>query len=506
MKIHGDGTWKYDFICSLCEACACAMYLQGTGLRTASGPFDWIAGMDFLSRAELIAAGFDGFLEKEDLVAQEWGVGNATDPNCDAFANKRNGLLFLHDFPRNVPLDDSFGNVREKYRRRIERFESRLRSGGRTLLVWVSRKSPMPEDVVLKGCDMITGLYGKGVDFLFVENDAGIPSRKSEECCLEGGRIRRIKLNMSGFHKIMGDVGYIASIFLQYGLTETGKRDSDRKLDRFALIRTAEAEERKMRKRKLRRKLRSAAGCIARLPHFLMARLRRRRYDNILMLGYNCELAFRAVCSWGGVDSGVFSWSSCRSLDDLISALGSFQEIGRHGWKDFKVETPLHVCTCSGLGFHGRAKTDVLAPNGKIDEEAIAADRRELESRLEYLKGKFLAKLRDDKPTLVMYKVWPKDCKKGIAEKLSALRSRLEMMGGRNFQLLAVCERSFVPAFAGKGSDLILRSVEKFNPNDDVTSRKLGDPMGWKILFTEFAPSGKFVSGEKKFKFEEEKP
>ena len=42
----------------------------------------------------------------------------------------------------------------------------------------------------------------------------------------------------------------------------------------------------------------------------------------------------------------------------------------------------------------------------------------------------------------------------------------------------------------------------KYNPNADVTSRKLGDKLGWRIIFTEFQPAVK-KKQTKKFKFEE---
>jgi len=53
-----------------------------------------------------------------------------------------------------------------------------------------------------------------------------------------------------------------------------------------------------------------------------------------------------------------------------------------------------------------------------------------------------------------------------------------------------------------ENENIITRYVMKYNPNDDVTSRKLGDTWGWRIIFTEFQPAVK-KKQTKKFKFEE---
>ena len=500
MKIHGDGTWNYDFICSLGIDCSCAMYLQGTGLRTSSGPFDWLTKAGFSERAELVASGFEGFLRKDDLRPVSRGTGAAYDPRCDAYVNEATGLLFLHDFPAGVPLEESFPEIKEKYDRRIRRFEERLRAAERSLLVWVSRRMPMSDDVVVAGCARITGRYGRNIDFLFIENDSSMPPGKCEEH-RPAENIRRLRVDMTGSHPVMGNVKHVASLFADYNLTDSGKAYSTKPLDRNRLVRDFESEERNRRKKKRSRNLKKHMRSILCAVRWLPARLRRRRYANVLMLGYNCELAFRAVCSWGGVDSGVFSWSACVSLDGLIAALRGFDNIGRCGWKPFKTVNPLHYCSATNVGFHGRAPAERLAPGGVIDEAAIAEDRRELESRLEHLKEKFLRQLREDRSTLVVYKAWTKDCVPGISEKIIALKRELEAMGGRSFELLVVCERKAASAFDGVHPEFMLRTVEAYNPNDDVTARRLGDPSGWRLLFAEFAPET--VKGRgKSFKFD----
>ena len=58
-----------------------------------------------------------------------------------------------------------------------------------------------------------------------------------------------------------------------------------------------------------------------------------------------------------------------------------------------------------------------------------------------------------------------------------------------------------VAALVPGGEGRFIRSVRAFNPTNGVTRPELGDPVGWKAVFTEFAPE-KVVKSAKRFKFE----
>ena len=58
----------YHFIFSMGGACSCASTLIRKGLRKSSGPFDWIAGSDFIARSEFLTTDFAHFIDKDDLV------------------------------------------------------------------------------------------------------------------------------------------------------------------------------------------------------------------------------------------------------------------------------------------------------------------------------------------------------------------------------------------------------------------------------------------------------
>ena len=64
---------NYDFVFGLGRACACTQSLRSAGLQLLSLPWDWITyqltpqGPDLLLRVDLIASGFAGWFEEEDL-------------------------------------------------------------------------------------------------------------------------------------------------------------------------------------------------------------------------------------------------------------------------------------------------------------------------------------------------------------------------------------------------------------------------------------------------------
>lgn len=131
---------RYDYICSLGSACLCASALRDAELRLMSGPFDWLSGPKLLDRVTMIERDFEHWFDLDDFEAEG-------DPNKfghDTYFNRRTGIHYPHDFPCNVPIVDSIGEVAERYRRRIARFYGRVRASKRVLFVWV--ENPLHDD------------------------------------------------------------------------------------------------------------------------------------------------------------------------------------------------------------------------------------------------------------------------------------------------------------------------------------------------------------------------
>lgn len=58
----------YDFIFSLGGWCGTAMALKRQGLRSFSGPFDWVAGENIISRTDILCNDMKNYLTQKDLV------------------------------------------------------------------------------------------------------------------------------------------------------------------------------------------------------------------------------------------------------------------------------------------------------------------------------------------------------------------------------------------------------------------------------------------------------
>ncbi|MDD4519883.1 MAG: DUF1796 family putative cysteine peptidase [Alphaproteobacteria bacterium] len=127
---------KYDLIFGIGEACSCTQALRGAGLQIKSFPFDWLYGSDFLGRIEILSSCFKDFFKKEDLVDTK--TTNLDKKNlCKIYKNKRNKIVFNHDFLEKMPFDEAYPNVFEKYQRRIGRLFSLIKQAKSFLVVYI---------------------------------------------------------------------------------------------------------------------------------------------------------------------------------------------------------------------------------------------------------------------------------------------------------------------------------------------------------------------------------
>ena len=113
---------KFDIIIPMGCYCASAQALKSVKKRSRSLPFDWVGPLSFDQAVRFLETGFEGFLEKEDLVKYE----KDTKKNV-GYVNTRNNLLFLHDFKEVAHFDEEYVQLREKYERRIKRIYQTIR-------------------------------------------------------------------------------------------------------------------------------------------------------------------------------------------------------------------------------------------------------------------------------------------------------------------------------------------------------------------------------------------
>ncbi len=176
-------TGKYDLILPIGEACSCSQSLRTAGLQFASFPWDWIAMHNIHNLIELDCAGGKDFMRKEDLVRQE----PKDDHPMDFYHNVRLNIYYNHDFPRGVPLDESFPAVAAKYARRFKRQNNLLQNARKPVLL-LRIDSPIMNATTFDECRyarqwMAENFHGKRFEVcLFnLDRDRPFSSRTEEE-------------------------------------------------------------------------------------------------------------------------------------------------------------------------------------------------------------------------------------------------------------------------------------------------------------------------------------
>lgn len=165
---------KYDLIFGLGAACSCTQMLRKKGLQFSSYPFDWLFGSSFNKRIDMLTSDFVDFIRQEDL--EYTGANNGQSKHlCDIYYNKANDITFNHDFPANIPLNQSFSQVREKYMRRSRRLISQISSSRRILAVWL--ETPNCSDKLTDASVLLTGWQklrsrfpNTEIDLLYISN------------------------------------------------------------------------------------------------------------------------------------------------------------------------------------------------------------------------------------------------------------------------------------------------------------------------------------------------
>lgn len=99
---------------SLGESCPISASMSKYGLRSYSGPFDWLITDDFQWVLHYIKNDFEDFLQRENL--------EIYNNNPKQFREKNSGFIFVHD--DECPLEEKYDALKEKYQRRIKNFMS----------------------------------------------------------------------------------------------------------------------------------------------------------------------------------------------------------------------------------------------------------------------------------------------------------------------------------------------------------------------------------------------
>ena len=499
---------EYDLIFGIGVACSCTQTLRKAGLQLLSFPYDWLTPVseedfahDLASRVDAICNGFPDWLDERDFAFHG--------PNTngkDKYYNARLRLIFLHDFPMGVPLSQSFPAVRDKYRRRIERLLGLLRESKRVLVVRLDRPD-LPFRTSLDDCrlarrKLAAAFPGTRFDFLLIQPDEAIPfERRTLERPEDG--LERLAFDYrdtrpgadpscSDFSKIVRALDGLFAVRDYRTAEEIRAHDLRRLRSRWAKFGADTALEYRWK----RLSLPLARAYVATLGQ-LVARLRRKRFDQIVPVGVNCETAFRFFRKWGFVDSSLFAWAQSRNLATVAAALARFDAIAA-GPIAPNASDHLWLCGNSGVRFHGKLK---WRPGATPTQDELDADLADLRERVAHLKRKFLDYLRNEKSTLFVHRLAAADAvAPDLAARLDTLEAELVRLGARNWRLLVICERKDLGRMP-PGANRIFRAVAAFNPGSDIANARRGDAPGWNAVFSEFAPA-RILAKAHSFKFE----
>lgn len=110
----------FESFISLGKNCPVAASMSKYGLRSWSGPFDWLITYDFKWVLHFIENNFEDFLPQKHLKHLNKNKGNERQ-----FRDEQSGFVFLHDCE--YAFGEQYDELKQKYQRRIERFLIEIR-------------------------------------------------------------------------------------------------------------------------------------------------------------------------------------------------------------------------------------------------------------------------------------------------------------------------------------------------------------------------------------------
>lgn len=159
--------FNYDYIFPIRNCCISADSLNRNNLRIESLPLDWIKPVTLEKAVDFISSEFLNFLDLKDL-----SVFSQDEKNIYC-KNNENNLLFIHDFPLNKEICETFDDVKRKYNRRIQRLYQRMKMFKHILFLHIVEPNVCHEaeddQYILRQFSRLQDLMpGKKISLLFI--------------------------------------------------------------------------------------------------------------------------------------------------------------------------------------------------------------------------------------------------------------------------------------------------------------------------------------------------
>lgn len=205
--------------------------------------------------------------------------------------------------------------------------------------------------------------------------------------------------------------------------------------------------------------------------------------EEIVGLGYNCEISFRIEDYFGEeIEAQLFSWSLVRNQEKWLESFEKDFDLLENGMQLSEADNHMFLTRKYEVLFHPRK--DILYQFDKINEQSIENTIQELNSRINYLSEKTSDILKSNSKLLFIIKILEEDSEKNkkFIEDLYKTLMRLHP----NLLLVVIIKRSWLTSEIQnlENEHLKIRSLRNYAP--PKYSNILGDVIGWKKILDEF--------------------
>ncbi|MDM0822046.1 hypothetical protein QTI12_14785 [Clostridium perfringens] len=212
--------------------------------------------------------------------------------------------------------------------------------------------------------------------------------------------------------------------------------------------------------------------------------MQKNTFDEVVSLGYNCEVSFRIKDYFGKISSYPYSWAYCCDKNLFLKSLDNLDDI-LTGEITLLPLSGMFKCEKYNMNFHSSKHKENLVVDGKPNKENVEKEIKNLKEKIKHLTKKFKDLLTSEKNTLFVIKIKHDEFndEKFIQEIYSRL---LKYYKSKRFLLLVVLEEKYLTKeiINLESERLKIRTVKYFAKDNDTL--RGGDLVGWNSVFSEF--------------------
>lgn len=203
------------------------------------------------------------------------------------------------------------------------------------------------------------------------------------------------------------------------------------------------------------------------------------KFDEVISLGYNCEVSFRIEDFFGRINPMPFSWSYVLDRSRFPDVLRNSKALFSKG--ESLCEDRMIKCNLFELKFHPRYS--ILPQFGTYTEEQYQMAVGELKGRVEHLTDKFTELCNSEKHTLFVMKVEDYGNNDNVCYIKDVHSALKEVYRSQKFVLAVLMQKKCLTAeIKALESDTVkIFGLSKFAPKKHTNI--MGDIRGWYKFF-----------------------